>query len=239
MCSIIPRFTADRVRKYDMRPLRMLYIENDAALRKILGAMLVKSPEIEMLADFRKSEEVLNRSLIKKADVALIDFALESNGLNGVELGIALRNINEYIGIVIYSQFSVPPMVKRVPAAMRSGWSFFEKSAHMDLQDYVDILKRTSIGKGNWEDVLKENSSVTENESSLFFSLNPRQRTIMTLTSQGMSAQEVASQLDLSYSHVRRELSRAYAILVPDSDDSINLKTSAIIKYLEFMKLSS
>ena len=227
------------MRKYDMRPLRMLYIENDAALRKILGAMLVKSPEIEMLADFRKSEEVLNRSLIKKADVALIDFALESNGLNGVELGIALRNINEYIGIVIYSQFSVPPMVKRVPAAMRSGWSFFEKSAHMDLQDYVDILKRTSIGKGNWEDVLKENSSVTENESSLFFSLNPRQRTIMTLTSQGMSAQEVASQLDLSYSHVRRELSRAYAILVPDSDDSINLKTSAIIKYLEFMKLSS
>jgi len=182
---------------------------------------------------------VLNRSLIKKADVALIDFALEPDGLNGVELGIALRNINEYIGIVIYSQFSVPPMVRRVPAAMRSGWSFFEKSAHMDLEDYVDILKRTSIGKGNWEDVLKEDSSVTENESSLFFSLNPRQRTIMTLTSQGMSAQEVASQLDLSYSHVRRELSRAYAILVPDSDDSINLRTSAIIKYLEFMKLSS
>ena len=222
-----------------MRPLRILYVENDAALRKILGAMLIQSQEIEILADFGKSEEALNRTLIRKADVALIDFALEPDGLNGVELGIALRNINEYIGIVIYSQFSVPPMVRRVPAAMRSGWSFFEKSAHMDLEDYVDILKRTSIGKGNWEDVLKENSSVTENESSLFFSLNPRQRTIMTLTSQGMSAQEVASQLDLSYSHVRRELSRAYAILVPDSDDSINLRTSAIIKYLEFMKLSS
>ena len=222
-----------------MRPLRILYVENDAALRKILGAMLIQSQEIEILADFGKSEEALNRTLIRKADVALIDFALEPDGLNGVELGIALRNINEYIGIVIYSQFSVPQMVKRVPAAMRSGWSFFEKSAHMDLEDYVDILKRTSIGKGNWEDVLKENSSVTENESSLFFSLNPRQRTIMTLTSQGMSAQEVASQLDLSYSHVRRELSRAYAILVPDSDDSINLRTSAIIKYLEFMKLSS
>ena len=222
-----------------MRPLRILYVENDAALRKILGAMLIQSQEIEILADFGKSEEALNRTLIRKADVALIDFALEPDGLNGVELGIALRNINEYIGIVIYSQFSVPQMVKRVPAAMRSGWSFFEKSAHMDLEDYVDILKRTSIGKGNWEDVLKEDSSVTENESSLFFSLNPRQRTIMTLTSQGMSAQEVASQLDLSYSHVRRELSRAYAILVPDSDDSINLRTSAIIKYLEFMKLSS
>jgi DNA-binding NarL/FixJ family response regulator len=195
--------------------------------------------DIDKSIDFGKSEEALNRTLIRKADVALIDFALEPDGLNGVELGIALRNINEYIGIVIYSQFSVPQMVKRVPAAMRSGWSFFEKSAHMDLEDYVDILKRTSIGKGNWEDVLKEDSSVTENESSLFFSLNPRQRTIMTLTSQGLSAHEVATQLDLSYAHIRRELSRAYAILVPDSDDSINLRTSAIIKYLEFMKLSS
>jgi len=222
-----------------MRPMRMLYVENDAALRKILGAALVKSPEIEMLADFGKSDEALDRSLIKKADVALIDYALESNGLNGVELGIALRNINEYIGIVIYSQFSVPPMVKRVPLEMRSGWSFFEKTAHMDVEDYVDILKKTSRGKGNWEEVLKENSSVTENNSSLFFSLNPRQRTIMNLTSQGMSAQEVASQLNLSYAHVRRELSRSYAILVPDSDNSINLRTSAIIKYLEFMKVSS
>ena len=221
-----------------MRPLRILYIENDAALRKILGAMLVKSPEIEMLADFGKSEEVLNRSLIKKADVALIDFALETNGLNGVELGVALRNINEYIGIVIYSQFSVPPMVKRVPVAMRSGWSFFEKSAHMDLEDYVAILKKTSIGKGNWEEILSQNTSAAEDESSLFFSLNPRQRTIMTLTSQGMSAQEVATQLDLSYAHIRRELSRAYAILVPEADSSINLRTSAIIKYMEFMKVS-
>ena len=219
--------------------MRMLYVENDAALRKILGNALVKSPEIEMLGGFGKSEEVLDRTLIKKADVALIDYALEANGLNGVELGIALRNINEYIGIVIYSQFSVPPMVKRVPMEMRSGWSFFEKSAHMDLEDYVDILKKTSRGKGNWEEVLKESSSVTESDSSLFFTLNPRRRTIMTLTSQGMSAQEVASQLNLSYAHVRRELSRAYAILIPDSDDSINLRTSAIIKYLEFMKLSS
>jgi len=222
-----------------MRPLKMLYVENDGALRKILGAMLVKSPEIEILADFGKSEEVLNRTLIKKADVALIDFALEQNGLNGVELGVALRNINEYIGIVIYSQFSVPPMVKRVPAAMRSGWSFFEKSAHMDLEDYVDILKKTSVGKGNWAEVLRENYESVEDEASLFFTLNPRQRTIMTLTSQGLSAKEIALQLDLSYAHIRKELSRAYAILVPDSDNTKNLKTSAIIKYMEFMKVSS
>ena len=88
-----------------MRPTRLLYIENDSALRRILGEMLGQSKELEILGSFAKSDDVLNRALVRKADVALIDFALDQNGLNGIELGIALRNINEYIGIVIYSQY--------------------------------------------------------------------------------------------------------------------------------------
>jgi DNA-binding NarL/FixJ family response regulator len=170
--------------------------------------------------------------------VALIDFSLDPNGLNGVELGIALRNINEYIGIVIYSQFSVRPMVNRVPKQMRSGWSFFDKSATMDISDYAKILKFTSAGKGNWEDVLVEDGEAQESESSIFFSLTPRQRSIISLTSQGKSAQEIATQLDLSYSYVRKELSRAYGVLVPNPAAGDDLKTSAVLKYMELMRLA-
>jgi two-component system response regulator DesR len=221
-----------------MSKTRMVYVENDPALRNVLGAMLAKAPELELLGDFGRAEEVMQRDLIRKADVALIDFSLDQNGLNGVELGIALRNINEYIGIVIYSQFSVRPMVHRVPKAMRSGWSFFDKSASMDISDYAGILQSTAAGKGNWEEVLALDNQAQENESSIFFSLTPRQRSIMSLTSQGNSAQEVASQLNLSYSYVRKELSRAYAILIPKADAGTDLKTSALIKYMELMRLS-
>ena len=221
-----------------MAVTRMLYIENDAALRNVLGGMLSKSPEIEMLGSFGRADEVMQRDLVLKADAALIDFSLDPNGLNGVELGIALRNINEYIGIVIYSQFTVRPMVNRVPRKMRSGWSFFDKSATMDTSDYVKILKFTSAGKGNWEDVLASDVEAQENESSIFFSLSPRQRSIMSLTSQGKSAQEIAAQLDLSYSYVRKELSRAYSVLVPNPVPGDDLKTGAVLKYMELMRLS-
>lgn len=221
-----------------MTVTRMLYIENDAALRNVLGGMLSKSPELEMLGSFGRADEVMQRDLVLKADVALIDFSLDPNGLNGVELGIALRNINEYIGIVIYSQFTVRPMVNRVPRQMRSGWSFFDKSATMDTSDYVKILKFTSAGKGNWEDVLASDGEAQENESSIFFSLSPRQRSIMSLTSQGKSAQEIAAQLDLSYSYVRKELSRAYSVLVPNPVPGDDLKTAAVLKYMELMRLS-
>jgi two-component system response regulator DesR len=221
-----------------MRPTRVLYVENDSALRRILGEMLSKSKELELLGSYAKSDDVLNRTLVRKADVALIDFSLDQNGLNGIELGIALRNINEYIGIVIYSQYSVSQMVSRVPKSMRSGWSFFDKSAEMDLDDYVSIIKLTASGKGNWEEVADGEAENSEVQSSIYFQLSPRQRSIMNLSAQGKSAQDIAEQLDLSYSYVRKELSRSYAVLLPDSKPSDDLKTAAVLRYRELMRMS-
>lgn len=221
-----------------MRPTRFIYIENDPALRSILGGMLSSSRDLEMLGSYSSADEVLDRNLIRKADVALIDFALDQNGLNGIELGVALRNINEYIGVVIYSQFSVRPMVNRVPKSMRAGWSFFNKSAEMAIEDYAKILQGTASGKGNWETVLEEDKKIQDSETSVFFALTPRQRSIMSLSAQSKSPQDIALQLGLSYSYVRKELSRAYAVLLPNSVQGDDLKTAAVLKYLELMRLA-
>lgn len=221
-----------------MRATRLLYVENDPALRSILGKMLASSDDVEMLGSFAGADEAMNRNLVRKADVALVDFALDQNGLNGIELGIALRNINEYIGIVIYSQFSVRPMVNRVPKSMRAGWSFFNKSAEMDVEDYTKVLRATASGKGNWEEVLEEDTNTKEAEVSVFFALTPRQRSIMSLSVQSKSPQDIAEQLGLSYSYVRKELSRAYAVLLPNAKETDDLKTAAVLKYVELMRMS-
>ena len=129
-------------------------------------------------------------------------------------------------------------MVSRVPKAMRSGWSFFDKSAEMELADYVEIIKLTSSGKGNWENVSAGEVENVEVQSSIYFQLSPRQRSIMSLSAQGKGAQDIAVQLDLSYSYVRKELSRAYAVLLPNAVASDDLKTAAVLKYMELMRLS-
>jgi DNA-binding NarL/FixJ family response regulator len=77
-----------------------------------------------------------------------------------------------------------------------------------------------------------------ENTSSVYFSLSPKQRSVMSLTSQGKSAKEIALQLDLSYSYVRKELSRAYGVLIPNPVDGYDLKTAAVLKYIELMRIS-
>jgi two-component system, NarL family, response regulator DesR len=221
-----------------MRPIRVMYVENDSALRRILGEMLAQSQRLELVSSCANADEALDRATVRGADVALVDFSLDQNGLNGIELGIALRNINEHIGVVIYSQYSVSQMVSRVPKAMRHGWSFFDKSAEMSIDDYADILRSTASGNGNWESVSAGEVTKVEAQTSIYFQLSPQQRSIMSLSAQGKSAKEIASQLGLSYSYVRKELSRSYAVLLPDAAPSDDLKTTAVLKYVELMRLA-
>ena len=219
-----------------MRSTRVMYVENDQALRQFLHQSLAKHQDIEIIGSFAGSDEALDRALVRKADVALIDFGLETNGLNGIELGIALRTINEYIGIVIYSQYKVHKMFKRVPPSMRNGWSFFEKSGEMLTDDYVKIIKETAVSKGNWEEFASLAEENVDPDMNRYYDLSSRQRSIIALMAQGVSVQEIGTRLDLSYAYVRKELSRAYSVLLPDAQDGEDFKTLAILKYLQLAK---
>lgn len=226
----------DLVASLAMKSTRVIYVENDGALRQFLQESLGQEPDLELIGTYADGVSALNPEIVKKADVALLDFGLDSDGLNGIELGIALREINEYIGVVIYSQFNVRKMVYRVPLAMRNGWSFFEKTGEMTSQDYAKILKETSIGKGNWEEFFPENSHTAGTSQNLYFSLTSRQRSIIALLAQGISVQEISNRLGLTYAYVRKELSRAYVTLLPDAAEGEDLKTLAVLKYLQLVK---
>jgi len=219
-----------------MRSTRVMYVENDQALRQFLHQSLAKHQDVEIIGSFAGSDEALDRALVRKADVALIDFGLETNGLNGIELGIALRTINEYIGIVIYSQYKVHKMFKRVPPSMRNGWSFFEKSGEMSTDDYVKIIKETAVSKGNWEEFASLAEDNVDPDMNRYYDLSSRQRSIIALMAQGVSVQEIGTRLDLSYAYVRKELSRAYSVLLPDAQEGEDFKTLAILKYLQLAK---
>jgi DNA-binding NarL/FixJ family response regulator len=164
-----------------MDSTRVIYVENDSALRQFLQESLREQAGIDLIGAYADGISALNRESVKKADVALIDFGLDTDGLNGIELGIALREINEYIGVVIYSQFNVRKMVNRVPPAMRNGWSFFEKSGEMASSDYVKILKDTAVGKGNWEEFFPAEPTDQNEEINLYYELSSRQRSIIAL----------------------------------------------------------
>jgi two-component system response regulator DesR len=211
-----------------MRRTRAIYVENDPALRGILSLQLEQYPEIELVGAFSSSTEVLGKCDFKNVDVALLDLALGIESLNGTELAMLMREQNPHIGIVIYSQHNAPDYLNSLSDLVRWGWSYVEKRGDGKIDNLVDILISTSKGRSTIDVSHPEQSS----EESVISQLSLRQRQIMSLAATGLDANAIAKELQLAPITIRQELSRCYAILVPNPSEGTDLRTSAVLKYL-------
>lgn len=211
-----------------MRKTRVIYVENDPALRGILSLQLEQNPEIELVGSFSSSAEALGKCDLKNVDVALLDLALGIESLNGTELAMLMREQNPHIGIVIYSQHNAPDYLNSLSDLVRWGWSYVEKRGDGKIDNLVDILISTSKGRSTIDVSHPEQSS----EESVISQLSLRQRQIMSLAATGLDANAIAKELQLAPITIRQELSRCYAILVPNPSEGTDLRTSAVLKYL-------
>ncbi len=214
-----------------VRASRVIYVENDPALLGIMTTSLALYAEIEILGSYSAASDALDRAVVERADVALLDLDLGPTNLNGIELGIAMRNINDNIGLVIYSQYPMVDLARRVPKAMREGWSFVAKSPTMALDAVVHTLVRTARGMSNG--FLDPGAASSTSREPSLNQLTPRQRVIMGLMSSGVSTRSIAEQVGCTYEALRQELSVCYRVLVPDVSVDEDRRVKAILAYLE------
>lgn len=213
-----------------MRATRVIYVENDPALRGIMTALLEESPEVELILATGLAHEALDPDAIRLADVALIDLALGSGQMNGIDLGLAMRKANENIGIVIHSQYSLDTVARSVPPAALIGWSTLPKSGDMFIEDVIHTLRETAKG------LTSVPTSLSRDERSPLERMTVRQRAVMGMTAAGIKPQEVARRLAISHDAVRQDLSAAYRVLVPDVQPADDLRLRAVFTYLELTR---
>lgn len=213
-----------------MRPTRVLYVENDPALRGILSHALNQHPDVDLLAPVGSAAEALEAARAQHYDVALLDLALGSGVMNGLELGVALRTITADIGIVIYSQHAVSDFADSLPESLVWGWSVLQKRADVDLEVLVRVLRSTARGHTTVEESVLP-IQAGENTSPIQ-QLSPRQREIMSYAATGRDATAIAEALGIAPITVREHLSHAYQVLVPDPRPGTDLRTTAVLRYL-------
>lgn len=214
-----------------MRPSRVIYVENDPALRGIMTRALAASPEIELTLSTGNASVALDSSHAPQADVALLDLALGADQLNGIDLGLALRELNPDLGIVIYSQYSLKNLARRVPESQRIGWSFIPKSGEMETSELINILRMTARGIAHPNEEAQEGDEADD----LLEALTPRQRAVMALAATGLAAPDISQRLGITQDSVRKDLSKAYRVLVP-GDEGGDLRTRAVLAYLRIMR---
>ena len=216
------------------RPTRVLYVENDPVLRSMMSAFIKALPDIELVASVSSSSEALEYTA--PIDVALLDWALGPESLNGVELGHALRARNENIGIVIMSQHYAWDF-HGANNRVAMGWSYVEKRVNLDSAYLAKVLKATASGLSVVEPSIDKDRAPVSVER--LGQLTPRQRQIMSIAATGVDANVIAERLGLRPVSVRKELSECYRVLVPDAIAGTDLRTAAVVAWIEGKRMST
>lgn len=211
------------------RPISVLYVENDPALRGLISSVLSQNPAISDVYDFGTGEEAIAFDLNVRAKVALIDISLGSQVLDGVAVGTQLRRQNEEIGIVLFTQHSLEGISSLVNLEKREAWSYFQKRADSDLEHLVEVLRVTALGRSVVVGNGKESTTGTHRPNSI--ELSSRQHLALSMLATGIEPKAIAEKLDISFDSVRKDLSNAYSILVPDPEPGMDLRVTSILRY--------
>ena len=210
--------------------LGVLYVEDDPMLRELLGGQMRSDQRVREVEAFGTPREALDALDDLEVDVALLDLSLGEGVPSGIELGIAIRGSRPTLPIVIFSQHRVPRVEDAVPPRHRSGWSFIQKGTGMDTGDVVETLIGAAEGH-----VRVDLSPSALPAPDVLARLTPRQREAMALAAVGYDAVGISQRLHLAHVTVRRELSLAYRVLVPDPAPSTDLRTAAVLEYLRLV----
>jgi len=216
------------------RPTRVLYVENDPVLRSMMSAFIRALPDIKLVAAVGGSTEALASE--EPVDVALLDWALGPDSLNGVQLGHVLRERDENVGIVILSQHYAWDF-HGSNGRVSMGWSYVEKKADLDSKYLTKVLKATAAGLSVIEPSIDKGRAPASIER--LGRLSIRQRHIMSLAATGIDANRIAERVGLASITVRKELSECYRILVPDAPAGTDLRTAAVVAWIEGRRMST
>lgn len=210
--------------------LKVLYVENDSTLRGLIANLLRTFPEVVEVFDFASGEAAISFAKENLANVALLDVSLGNGFLDGFATGKELRRDNPNIGIVLFSQNSFGAISGLLDFNGLEAWSYVEKKADIKIEELIAELKKAALGISNPR-VSQHKNFLSSKHGIGTKLLSQRQNLIMSLLTTGFEPKYIADRLEISTEVVRKDLSLAYAILVPTPQPGSDLRISAILRY--------
>lgn len=178
--------------------IRAMLAEDQAMVRGALAALLALEPDIEIVGEVSRGDEVLDRALTTQPDVALLD--IEMPGLDGLSAAAQLHARLPVCKIIILTTFGRPGYLRR---AMESGVSgFLVKDA--PAAQLASAIRRVIAGERVVDPSLAM-SALSAGASPL----TERERAVLAVAARGASVAEIAGALALSEGTVRNYLSSA------------------------------
>ncbi len=177
--------------------IRVLLAEDQAMVRGALSALLRLEPDMDVVASAADGQDAWRLIEQHQPDVLVTD--IEMPGLTGLELAQRVRERGAACKVVIVTTFARPGYLRRALEAGVVGYLLKDAPA----EQLADALRKVHRG-GRVVDPQLAVDAWSEADP-----LNDRERQVLRLAGEGLSAGEVAAQLHLSQGTVRNYLSEA------------------------------
>ncbi|HVH36296.1 response regulator transcription factor [Tahibacter sp. UC22_41] len=177
--------------------IRVLLAEDQAMVRGALSALLRLEPDMDVVASAADGQDAWRLIEQHRPDVLVTD--IEMPGLTGLELAQRVRERGATCKVVIVTTFARPGYLRRALEAGVVGYLLKDAPA----EQLADALRKVHRG-GRVVDPQLAVDAWSEADP-----LNDRERQVLRLAGEGLSAGEVAAQLHLSQGTVRNYLSEA------------------------------
>jgi two-component system, NarL family, response regulator DesR len=178
--------------------IRVLLAEDQDLVRGAMAALLSLEPDIEVVAEVDRGDEVLAAALASRPDVALLD--IEMPGSDGITAAAELRRRLPDCRVLILTTFGRPGYLRRAMASGAAGFMLKDAPA----RELAVAIRRTAAGE-RVVDPLLAVQALSDGDSPL----SSRETEVLLSTSDGSSVADVAQRLFLSEGTVRNHLSAA------------------------------
>jgi len=177
--------------------IRVLIAEDQAMVRGALSALLRLEPDLDVIGSAANGEEAWTLIGRDKPDILVTD--IEMPKLTGLELAQRIRDRGVDCKVIILTTFARPGFLRRALDAGVGGYLL--KDAPAD--QLAEALRKVHRGGRSIDPQLALEAWSGDDP------LNDRERQVLRLAGEGMSAVEIAEQLHLSQGTVRNYLSEA------------------------------
>ncbi|MFE5796911.1 response regulator [Streptomyces sp. NPDC056503] len=185
----------------DHRPvksIRVLLAEDQGMMRGALALLLGMEPDIEVVAQVGRGDEIVDRALLARPDVALLD--IELPGRSGLDAAAGLRDEVPDCRVLILTTFGRPGYLRRAMEAGAAG--FLVKDG--PVEELAEAIRKVLRGETVIDPALAA--------AALGAGPNPltaREREALSAAVDGATIADIAGRLHLSESTVRNYLSSA------------------------------
>ncbi|MFI6329208.1 response regulator [Micromonospora chersina] len=179
-------------------PIRLLLADDQALVRGALAALLSLEPDLTVVAEVGRGDEVVPEALRTTPDVALLD--VEMPGLDGVAAAAALRAALPGCRVLVVTTFGRPGYLRRAMEAGANGFVVKDTPA----RQLADAVRRVHAGLRVVDPTLAAETLATGPSP-----LTERETEVLRTARGGGTVAELAATLHLSEGTVRNHLSAA------------------------------